>query len=896
MRRGATLIAVLLVLGTGPALAQERTGTVAGRAFDQDRAPLPGVTVTLEGPTMMGTRSEVTRDDGTFRFVLVPPGRYHLQASLSGFATAERSQLPVELGKTVEVELVMPLATFSETVSVEADAIVIDTASSRVGTNLGAEFVGTLATDRRYQSVMKMVPGVVGTDNGMFHGASGYDNVYLLDGTPTADPYTRTWSVSMNFDNLDEVQVITAGAPAEYGGGVGAVVNLVTKSGSNVFAGTLRLTYSDEDLNDSLRGDRYYFDEPDQYVTEFRPALNVSGPILRDRLWFFASWEGRDKEKAIVRYMSEADAEAGRYTNSTGSAKGHYVTGKLTFQPTNSIQWFVHAIDDPVETPNYSAYSGTQSRAPDADRTREQGGLTLISELSAVLTDASFLQLKYSLKDKDLNSVPVDREGPIYYRPINGGVYWGSAYDENLSQRDMQDFGATYSHFVSGGLGQHDLRAGLSFQRADLGSYLETYPSNEYIRLNSSGANVERRVYIQRPGWNYTIKDIWTVFAQDSWRITPRLTLNLGLRLENYRDKNNLGEAIIDWGWGDRVQPRLGAVYQVPKGKIHATAGRYYDVIGSDLTRNYSALPERVYDRYNWSAARGEWVLAQRYIEGAAYVTREEDLEPPHMDEATLGYERSLAPDLVVGATVVVRDWSDGIEDDDGTAVAGNPAADGNYHWRNIGTYRRYRGLDLMLRKALGSGKGQLSVNYTLSKTEGYTGDDDYSGAWGNNPFRYYHQWGRWPMDRTHNLKLLGSYQLPYGLVAGGSLVYWTGAPYSITGRVRTSTSGPWKGASFTDYNISERGAKRLPDLWQLDCRLEKRFGLGRFGLSVYVDVFNLTDNQEADRLDSSVGTISLAGDQPGAAYTVVDANSAFMQYNRWQAPRSYFFGLKLEL
>jgi hypothetical protein len=896
MRRrvqGILAMAALMIASAG--FAQERSGSVAGSIHDQGGQPLPGATVVLEGPTMMGTRLAVTDPEGIFRFVLVPPGRYRLTASLDGFRSVEINELPVGLGQTARVDLILSSDQFAETVDVVADQVVIDQTSSRIGANISGDFAVSLPSDRRYQTVMKMVPGVVGSNNGMFHGASGYDNIYLLDGTTSMDPFTRTFSVSMNLDNLQEVQVVTGGAPAEYGGGTGAVVNLVTKSGSNDFAGSIRLTWSDQDLNADLRGDRTFFSDSESYVTEFRPAANLGGPVLRDRLWFFASYEGRDKEKEIRRYLSEADAVAGTYTSGQTSQRGHYGTAKLTWQVAPQHQWFVHYVEDPLEIPHYAAYSGLLTRAPDADRTRKQGGETFISELSSVINEKSFVQVKYSFKEKVLSSVPVDLEGPIYYRPINGGVYWGSAYDEYRTQRDMQDYGLVFNQYLAGSSGSHELKAGLALQRSDLGELSELYPSNEYIRLLSNGNPTERRIYAQRPGWNYTTRDVWSFFVQDTWRITPKLTANLGLRLERYEDKNNQGEAIIDWGWSDRVAPRLGFVYTVASGKIHGAAGRFYDLIGSDLVRNYSVLPERIYDRYNWSTSLQQWVFAQRYIQGAAFVSRDEQIDSPYMDELTFGYEHRLSATMSAGAVVVWRDWRDGIEDDDGTDQPGNPAADGNYHWMNIGKFREYRGIDVFLRKMLSGGQGQFSLAYTLSKTEGYTGDADYSGAWGNNPFRYHNQWGRWPMDRTHNVKFFGSYRLPLGFVVGSSFYYWTGAPYNVSARVATSAAGPWRGASFTDYMVETRGSRRLPDEWQLDLRLEKEFALPIGRIGIYVDIFNATDSQIADRIDGNLGTIRLDGDQPGAAYTVTDANANFGKHNRWQAPRSYFFGLKYE-
>jgi hypothetical protein len=100
---------------------------------------------------------------------------------------------------------------------------------------------------------------------------------------------------------------------------------------------------------------------------------------------------------------------------------------------------------------------------------------------------------------------------------------------------------------------------------------------------------------------------------------------------------------------------------------------------------------------------------------------------------------------------------------------------------------------------------------------------------------------------------------------------------------------------SFGGYHVSKKGANRLPDAWRLDLRLEKDFSLGPVIVGFVVDVFNVTDNQEATDIDANLGTITLEDDEPGAAYTVIDPNSRYGQYIEWQAPRSYFFGFKVE-
>jgi len=888
------VVAALGVLLPFSALAQDRYGTIEGRIADADQAALPGVTVTVQGENMMGQRTQITDAEGRFRFALVPPGYVDLTASLDGFTTMTKERLPVSLGRTSIVDLTLPVEAFEDSITVVADPILIDTTSSQVGANIDTDFVVSLPTDRNYQTVMKMLPSVVHSNNPIFKGASGGDNMYLVDGADSTDPATNTWAVSVNFDNLQEVQMIDGGVPAEYGKGTGAVVNLVTKSGSNEFHGVVRLTYSDEDLNSDMRGDSFYFDEPERYVTEVRPSANVGGPILRDKLWFFASYERRDKEKLITRYDDFAAATAGIYSQDTTTYSGHYLTGKLTYQPTVNHTIFAQYIDDPIDIPFKDAYDGILTRAPDADRIRKQGGPSFIVDWTGVLSESGFINVQYSGKRKPLDTLAMDSEGPIYYSPVNGGIYWGSSYSDYHSQRDLDLYKASYEHFISTGAGSHQLKGGVEYSHAPIGYEYDIYASGEYIRLNSDGSPNYRRVYTQRRGPIPTVRNITSVFVQDRWQVNQKLTLNVGIRFEDYVHENNVGTPILDWGFGDRIQPRLGMAYAVGTGLIRASASRYHDSIGYELPRDLSIYPDEIYDYYTWDEPTEDWAYSRTYVLGADYITVDPNLESPYMDEYSVGYEGKLSSSMKWSVDATYRDWKNGVEADDGRTYGDNLAADGNPHYLNLDSVREYRGVELKLTKRLAQDHLQFIASYNYSETEGYWGNDDEDSGWGANPYRYINQWGRVYQDRPHTAKFFGTYYFPLGFVLGSSFVYQSGIPYETTASVRTSSDGPWGRQTFSRYNVEPRGSRRLPATWLLDLRVEKEFHIGDLVLGIYVDIFNVTDNQEPVGIDSGLGTITLENDQPGAAYTVIDPNGSYLTYTEWQAPRSYFFGAKL--
>jgi len=244
----------------------------------------------------------------------------------------------------------------------------------------------------------------------------------------------------------------------------------------------------------------------------------------------------------------------------------------------------------------------------------------------------------------------------------------------------------------------------------------------------------------------------------------------------------------------------------------------------------------------------------------------------------------------------IYREWKDGVEDDDGTDFPDNPAADGNYHYLNVDKVREYKGVEFALRKNLGDSGIQFLASYTLSWTDGIWGNDDEVTGWGDNPYNYYHRWGPTSGDIRHMLKFTGTWLLPLGFQVGANAAYYSGQPYNRYATVLTSDEGIWGGDEFGNYYVYEAGSARYPAWWFVDLRLEKRFDFGnRMSLSVYADIFNLFNNQQSRERSGFIGEGTLVNDEPGAEFTLTEPNDNYLEWSLWQAPRSYYFGVRFE-
>ena len=509
------------------------------------------------------------------------------------------------------MEVLLLRSRVEASVEVEAAPAVLDWARTMVGQKVNGAFSTRLPNDRQYQTVIALLPGVVEATNPYVHGAAGADNLYLVDGADATDPMTRTWSLSFNFDAIEEVEGVTAGASAEYGKSTGGGVNLVTKSGGNDFHGLARLTVSDESWNAKLRGDRTAFSDPSRYSSEVRPSLTLGGPILRDRLWFFGAYEHRDQKRPTTRYLSVDDALAGELTPAETTQEGHYLSVKLSAQATPWLQLVGLYLEDPIEVPMLYAWLGNVNRSPDADNLRRQGGRGGLFDATALGGADVLATFKVSLRRSYVDNLP-NTDATSYFSPAGGGFTWGSTNRDFRTGRDHDIYALSGTRWLSGATGSHEVKAGVELAQLSLSTYDEPYPGNELIRLKADGVTPDRRqVYRQRPGWVPTTEQQWSLFAQGSWRLAPRLTVNVGVRLEPLVDRNSAGEIVVDWGFGDRVQPRLGLA---------------------------------------WDPGGARWAFVQTYTVGATKATRDV-LASPYRDEATVGYRGRVGRTATWGST-----------------------------------------------------------------------------------------------------------------------------------------------------------------------------------------------------------------------------------------------------
>ena len=320
------LLALLLATSLVPAVAdaQTQTGTVEGKITDPQGGVLPGVTVTLTGAR--GVQTTVSEASGDFRFVGLQPDTYGLKAELAGFLTQQVDAVVVGLAKTVTVDLSLKLGGVTENVDVRAAASTVDVRGASTDTNLSNDLLTLMPIySATSTGLLNYAPGI---NNSSAYGSQGsYGNALLLDGVDTRDPEGGSAWTFFNQNLIQEVQIGGLGAPAEFGGFTGAIINTVTKSGGNAYSGLFTMRYT----RDSFAGDNISSSVLSANPTLGQAAVTkkltdytvqLGGPLKQDKAFFFAS---------VQRYSTKTDP-TGPVANSTDISPRFNV--KFTFQPS----------------------------------------------------------------------------------------------------------------------------------------------------------------------------------------------------------------------------------------------------------------------------------------------------------------------------------------------------------------------------------------------------------------------------------------------------------------------------------------------------------------------------------------------------------------------------------
>ena len=633
MKRYRFLFSILLglLLCGGALIAQVPTGSkIVGTVTDEEGAFLPGVSVEGTNPKLIGKVTATTDTNGAYRLLALTPGEYRLVFTLAGFKSVVRERVYVGIEQTINLNIVMEPGALEEEVTVIGQSPIIDVKSTLRGMTLTKEVFDLLPKGRNFDTLVSAVPGVYDDTDLLagisVDGASGAENMFFVDGVDTTNLYTGASGQDVTFDFADEVQFKASGYNAEFGGSVGGVINVVTRSGGNEFHGEVLGYFSGTALEGTRRkelslnhqdGDRtatyypyneYYGDTTDK---RFEGGFSLGGYILKDRLWFFGSFMPIYFER--YRNMDFAiQNRPGVYNDYTRTENYYNISAKLTAQPLSNLRVggsYVNSFwkykgdnadaNTGSSTTDYEIYGfsyPTWTVAGYADYTISNNALLSVrggyyfynsTDQLAPVSDSPYYAFRseqpYSYAfntNQGMAGIPAE-----FVHTAGWQSFPRSQVQDRISNiRNRLTLNADFTYYMSLG-GEHAWKGGIQFMRRsedfDDGGVQPIVYLTWDQDLIAYGTNYGRGTY----GW-YAIRgnsdsgpygskykanmDSWALYIQDSWTIAGKLTLNLGVRAESEylpsytTDPFYAGiDKPVNFPFSKKIAPRLGVVYDV---------------------------------------------------------------------------------------------------------------------------------------------------------------------------------------------------------------------------------------------------------------------------------------------------------------------------------------------
>lgn len=850
-----TVLAGVLMFG-GSAYASSTAGTIRGLVIDDGGGAVPGAVITLTSPALIGGDQQRTADDdGRFLFTELPPGAYQLVIAKQGFSTVTRRNVAVGLGRTVE--LTIELKYGGGQVDIIDTGPVIDMESTTSGQNFNNDFLSRVPSGRTYQDVVNNTPGVVdnGSGNPNSGGASYNENQFMLDGVNITDPVTGTFSMNFNFDSIDEVQVVTTGFDPEYNA-LGATISVVTKSGGNSMEVVTNAFYTNG--NWSPQYDAQYaadgaqlsptgFDRERQYASV---GFQISGPVVKDRVWFLGSYEYNRTLIASAGVPLPRDFDS------------HYFYGKLTAQPVSAHRFAWSFGADPTTIDNI-----TQSRyfLPEAQDRQAQGGFFSTLKWNWFPDPEINTEVIASLQKTYIEGVgvPCTHDQDLGYNPCAPGeaennvdfdtpARWGTNgayYARNAGSFDLDDrwnlgLKGKVSFLQLDLLGKHDVKVGFETnytQWQRVVGYSGNLAFVDGYTVPYDPSSLESFYWYELTGpYVYNSSGFHGVgFVADSYKPIENLTIFGGLRYDMSTIRNDVGAPVLSEAvFGPRVSISWDP-FADQKTRIFGGYGRFNDVgrlgISSYLDvagLGYKIGLAQIYGGSDTSTSSG---IAYSY-DGEDNYELGANLIAPREDAFVLGAEREVAPNTKVKVEFTAKftrgvysfDETNLIFDEDGYNYIGanNGVLESVYRMRTpLASRRDYYQTDLqLLRNFADRWLAQATYSYVVSK-----GTMQDGLAYGlSNPSQVDLMYGNLPTDIRHQIKLAVAWDIPndpwttqlslQGALYSGSPLsryYYApgGATYDVGGDGYGILREPLGTYARTEptYSISTRVAQAIP-------------------------------------------------------------------------------------
>lgn len=683
---GVRFVALALAVGIAlltPLTVQAQTGdgSLRGYVKDDQGAVLPGVTVTAQSPALLVPVSAVSDGGGYYRLLNLPPGTYVLTAELSGFAAWRREGIIMRAGTTFTIDVQMRIGTLEETVTVTGDSPMIETGRPTSVLNIDGELIraAPITSRRLFSDALDLAPGIgsrnvddgVGRRAYYFRGSHIYAHAFQLEGAP-ASAYidSAAHSMGMGGDTMQDVEIKLGGADASTPLSTGVVMNVVTQRGQNQFKGSAVYSYQPLAWNDdntqggAAPGGLPTFQKVNQV------DLSLGGRVIRDRVWFFATYRYAD----LLNGISRTDQDL-QYLNAFRSDFAPFDNFSKSKQPFVKLttQLGQHELSGYWQN-DRNRFSSDRERETHPINPRGTGGSLYQAKLNSIWGNRVQTMFQASYNNKGGADVDTYEDFPGFgpsvqvhqTTRISQGLPTGTgllvtmnnAQTLSIAPSSMLVFRGDLTYYQEGWAGSHEFKTGIwaapelsrdVFSRAlNEGFILERVrqrdPNNPAAGLVPYQRQFVSPIEIQTTAARD--RDI-AVYLQDTWKPHPRLTANLGIRADFVRRFDDIYG--VERMNSTNIGPRIGGAFlitQDARNVLRAFYGRVHEQVnGRDPITTFGPtsvrLSRNIYD------ADGDGTFETEVITPAATVAInalafDPDLHQPFVDEYAVGFARQF--------------------------------------------------------------------------------------------------------------------------------------------------------------------------------------------------------------------------------------------------------------
>jgi hypothetical protein len=865
-----------LLLSPATVMGQMAQAELRGVVVDESGAVLPGVSVTATQTETGASRTSFSTETGAFLMPALPIGVYTVTVELSGFATMVREGVRLSVGESVVVNFTMKVAALAETLTVVGESPLVETRQSELGGRVAQTQVETLPLNgRNWLDLVSLVPGARGNPGTIQAGSAGNDaSRYQMDGISVTGQGTGGETQTYSHETVAEFQVVTNRADAEYGRVTGAVINAVSKSGTNQFRGSA-LYFVRNDVFDAAN----FFTGRVAPFDEKQSGFTFGGPIVKNRAHFFGAYEVQRRNitalpnTRIPQFDVPVEAPIDRKLPSA----------RADIQVSNNHRLFARASLYYLNSKNNGVSGNTTVSAgsnEDFDTYDFALGETWV--INSRMVHEVRGGLFYFFKNLNESAAmpryifPSATLGPA----TNVPQWW----NEKIFQ-----ISNSLSYFVPSLAGEHRFKTG--FQ------YTLPYYRGELPRISYGQFNFDRNPpdFNDQSTWprptrytttlgdfSYDVNNpLYGFFLQDDWTVTSRLTLNFGLRYDiepkvtnvDIPDPLDEGPRSKD---ADNFAPRFGFAYDLAgdgRTVIRGGAGRYYGNILLNIpmneARDRNVRVAVVVNNPDLNDPLGGRTLEDYLAQNLprARTLMDSDYDTPVQDQYSIGFARQLGDRYAVQADYVHTDGRHlqmsrniNLFEDPVRHVPLDPTIHGRPYpqFTDITRYEtwgrsRYDGLQVGFNGRRLTSWFDISGSYTLSWAEGHTNANRFGTV--NNPFNPEDEYSYLTTDQRHRFLASGTAYLPWQITVSSVFFAGSARPLNITTELNPFRSGTGRWLNANGDVLPKNGERMLKSDFKLDLRLVKAFTFGRVQVMGIVDGFNILNTENWGSYGTTFGS-----------------------------------------